>query len=173
MARRPRSRSTASESGPLDTASEAAARAEACRFLARAPRSAAEVTAYLGARGFTPATVAASLQALRDLRYIDDAALARRRSEELLLRRGCGRVRVAHELTRRGVPGSVVEAVIAAILADRSDAELAREALRRRFPGQPPATAAGRARAFRFLTGRGHPAEVVSEILEEIGSARD
>lgn len=140
--------------------------AEACRFLARAPRSAAEVAAHLGACGFTPAMVAAALQGLRDLRYIDDVALARRRAEELLLRRGCGRVRVVHELTRRGVAGSVVEAAIGAILADRSDAELAREALRRRVAGQPPATAAARARVFRYLTGRGHPAEVVSEILE-------
>jgi SOS response regulatory protein OraA/RecX len=122
--------------------------------------------AYLGARGFTPATVTAALQGLHDLRYIDDAALARRRAEELLLRRGCGRVRVVHELTRRGVAGSVVEAAIAGVLGGRSDAELAREALQRRFADWPPATAAARARVFRFLTGRGHPAEVVSEILE-------
>jgi len=165
MARRLRSRSTASESGPADTASEAAAQAEACRFLARAPRSAAEVTAYLGAGGFASAAVAAALHVLRDLRYIDDAALARRRAEELLVRRGCGRIRVAHELTRRGVAASVVDAAIAAIFADRNDAELAREALRRKFGERPPITAAARARVFRFLTARGHPAEVVSEIL--------
>lgn len=150
---------------PLPATPADRARAEACRLLARAPRSAAEVGAYLVARGFAPAAIARALQALRDLRYIDDAALARRRAEDLLLRRGSGRLKVAHELTRRGVADSVVMAAVAAVLEERSEAELARRALIRRFGEAPLGSRTQRARAFRFLTGRGHPADIVSEII--------
>jgi SOS response regulatory protein OraA/RecX len=91
--------------------------------------------------------------------------LARRRAEELLLRRGCGRLKVTHELTRRGVADTVVMAAVAAVVEERSEAELARRALAARFGGSPLRSIAERARAFRFLTGRGHPADIVSDIL--------
>src|SRR5690349_7241163 len=103
----------------------------AVAMLARAPRTAAEVERQLARRGFGPSVVDATLLRLRDLRYIDDESVARRRAEELLLRRGYGRLRVAHELTRRGVADSVVEAAIAAVAEDRRDAEFARRALHR------------------------------------------
>jgi regulatory protein len=164
MARRRGSRSTASD--PARPSSRASsARDEAVRLLARAPRAAAEVEAHLTKRGFPPREVADALLALRDLRYIDDAELARRRAEELLLRRGYGRLRVAFELTRRGVADSVVETAIAAIMDSRRDAELARQALRRKFGDRSLTDARTRARAYRFLVGRGHPTEAVGEIL--------
>jgi regulatory protein len=147
--------------------SDAAARSAAYRLLARAPRSAAEVAEHLRACGFSPQAIRKTLQALGDLRYIDDAALAGRRAEELLLRRGYGRLRVVSELTRRGLADSVIATAIAKILESQSEAELARKALRRRLRGNEPASYAERARAYRFLVGRGHPEAVVSEILGE------
>jgi regulatory protein len=164
MVRRRASRSIASESAPR-AGSESDARDVAVRLLARAPRSAAEVEAHLARRRFTPDTIAATLLALRDHRYIDDAEMARRRAEELLVRRGHGRLRVTHELTRRGVADSVVEVAIATVMEGRRDAEIARLALRRKFGHDPLTDAPARARAYRFLIGRGHPAEAVSEIL--------
>lgn len=163
MARRRPSRSIASEGdgGP----SRADAREEAIRLLARAPRSTVEVERHLARRGFDAAAVAAALDALRVRGYVDDAELARRRAEELLLRRGHGRLRVAHELTRRGVADTVVEAALAAVLEGRDDAEIARLALRRKFGHDSPTDASVRARAYRFLIGRGHPPEAVGEIL--------
>ncbi|MBI3768812.1 MAG: RecX family transcriptional regulator [Deltaproteobacteria bacterium] len=163
MARR-RSRSIASESAPR-SGSDGDARAVALRLLARAPRSAAEIETQLARRHFTPATIADTLLRLRDLRYLDDAALARRRAEELLLRRGHGRLRVAHELTRRGVADRVVEAAVAAVMEGRCDVEIARLALHRKFGHDPLPDASARARAYRFLIGRGHLAEAVREIL--------
>lgn len=91
--------------------------------------------------------------------------LARRCAEEWLLRRGCGRLKVAHELTRRGVADTVVMTAIATVLEEWSEAELARRALVRRFGDRPVGSIAERARAFRFLTGRGHPADIVSDVL--------
>lgn len=124
----------------------------------------------LTARGFAATTIALALQALRDHRYIDDAELARRRAEELLLRRLCGRVRVVDELTRRGLADSVIESAIASVMEECTDAELIRRALRRKYRASASAPAE-RSRAFRFLVTRGHPAEIVSEVLEDEGAA--
>jgi regulatory protein len=117
----------------------------------------------------SPAAAAAALDSVRARGWLDDAAVARRRAEELLLRRGFGRLRVAHELTLRGLTDTVIDAAIAAVLAETSETELARRALRRKLGGTLPASGADRARAHRFLVGRGHPAEIVSTLLEEDG----
>ena len=88
---------------------EDSARAEAYRWLAAAPRSASELDARLRARGFDDALVTATIAFLAARGYVDDAALAHRRAEELLLRRGYGTGRVRHELTLRGVADTVIE----------------------------------------------------------------
>jgi regulatory protein len=167
VARGRRSRSPGSESGRLAAAPGASAWVEACRLLARVPRAAAEVEAHLARRGFAAATIAATVRALRARRWLDDAALARRLAEDRLLRRGWGRLRVARELTLKGLADTVVEQAVSAAMENRSDAELARKALRRRFRDRPLASDAARGRAFRYLVGRGHPPEAASAALEE------
>lgn len=142
--------------------------AEAVRFLARA-RSTAEVERHLTGRGLDAELVASTLRALAERRYVDDSVLAERRAEELLLRRGNGRLKVTYELTRRGLTDTVIDRAIAAVLEGRSEVALGRAALARRFGDQRPASRVERARAFRFLVGRGHPMEVVTEILGEDG----
>jgi SOS response regulatory protein OraA/RecX len=141
--------------------------AAAVAYLAHAARSIAEVSTYLTRHGLDAALVVATLQALTARGYVDDAALAERRAEELLLRRGCGRLKVAHELTRRGLTDTVIDRAIAGVLEGRSEVALGRSALARRFGEERPTSRAERAKAFRFLIGRGHPADIVSEILGE------
>ena len=46
-----------------------------------------------------------------------------------MLRRGCGRLKVAHELTRRGLTDTVIDRAIAGVLEGRSEAALVRAAL--------------------------------------------
>lgn len=108
-----------------------------------------------------------TLRRLAERGYVDDGALAERRAEDLLLRRGAGRLKVAHELTRRGLTDTVVERAIAGVLEGRSETALGRAALKRRFGDELPASRTDRAKAFRFLVGRGHPPDIVSEILGE------
>ena len=162
-AKGPRSRSPASE----PPSPEAAARAEAYRWLARAARSVSEIDTRLRTRGFGDDLVADTVAFLVARGYLDDDALAARRAEELMLRRGCGALRVRHELTLRGLADTVVERAIAAVLEDRRPIDLARRALARRFGDRPLATTSARARAYRFLVGRGHPEDAVTAVLEE------
>lgn len=167
MARPRRSRSTASDPGAAPGAGPTEAVAAALRYLARAARSQAEVTQHLEGLGVGPALVLATLATLTDRGYVDDQALAERRAEELLLRRGSGRLKVAHELTRRGLTDTVIDRAIAGVLENHSEVALGRTALLRRFGEARPGSRAERARAFRFLVGRGHPPDVVTEILGE------
>jgi regulatory protein len=141
--------------------------AAAVAHLARAARSHAEVVRHLEAAGFAVDLVEATMATLTARGYVDDGALAERRAEELMLRRGAGRLKVAFELTRRGLTDTVVDRAIAGVLEGRSESALGRIALRRRFGDERPASRAARAKAFRFLVGRGHPPEIVSEILGE------
>jgi SOS response regulatory protein OraA/RecX len=145
----------------------AAASAEAVRYLARAARSSAEVADHLTRRRFAPELIEATILALTRRGYLDDAALAERRAEELLVRRGFGRLRVAHELTRRGLTDTVIDRAIAGVLESQSEVALGRAALARRFRDVDRSSRHERARAFRFLLGRGHPPDVVNEILGE------
>ena len=158
----PRARAAAASAGPprpLDVA---------VRLLARAPRSIAEIATQLGRRRFAREAIDATIAALRERGYLDDAALAHRRAEDLLLRRGHGRLRVAYELTRRGVAASVIEDALATVMEGRRDAEFARLALCRKFGHDSRdrlKDASARARAYRYLIGRGHPPEAVIEVL--------
>ncbi|MCC6847792.1 MAG: RecX family transcriptional regulator [Deltaproteobacteria bacterium] len=122
---------------------------------------------HLTTRGTDADVVAATLERLVARGYLDDAALAERRAEDLFLRRGAGRVKVAHELTRRGLTDTVIDRAIAGVLEGRSEVALGRAALERRFGAAAPVSRADRARACRFLLGRGHPPDIVSEILGE------
>jgi SOS response regulatory protein OraA/RecX len=167
MARPRRSRSTGSERPPPPAAGPPEALALAAAYLAVAARSRAELARHLTAAGVADELVGSTLEAAAARGWIDDAALAARRAEELMLRRGAGRLKVAHELTRRGLTDTVVDRAIAGVLEGRSEIALGRAALTRRFGDDPPASRAERARAFRYLLGRGHPPDVVSEILGE------
>jgi regulatory protein len=166
MARRRPSRSTASRSAAV-ASTDATAREEAYRFLARAPRSTIEMRAHLARRGYASADVDDAIDTLTAGRYLDDPALAQRRSEELMLRRGWGRLRVVSELTRRGFADSVVKTAIDAIHDDQSETELARQALRRKFSSRSLVSLVDRSRAFRYLIGRGHPVDIVTQVLGE------
>jgi len=167
MAGRPLSRSTAFSPAESPDDAAAAALAAAVAYLARAARSRAEVARHLEAAGYAAELVDATLATVGARGYVDDAMLAERRAEQLMLRGGAGRLKVAFELTRRGLTDTVIDRAIAGVLEGRSEAALGRNALQRRFGNEPPATRAARAKAFRFLVGRGHPPEIVSEILGE------
>jgi SOS response regulatory protein OraA/RecX len=122
---------------------------------------------HLERRGFTAAHVEAAIETLTANRYLDDPSLAERRVEDLALRRGWGRHRMTFELTRRGFADSVIADAIAAVHDHHDEMELARRALHRKFPRGSSGSIEERGRAFRYLMGRGYPADIVTHILGE------
>jgi SOS response regulatory protein OraA/RecX len=86
----------------------------ACRWLARAPRSVAEVRARLAEIGFSPKAVGDAMARLVHLGFVNDEALAQSRAEALA-GRGYGDLWIERDLGRRGLAGAVVTAALAAL----------------------------------------------------------
>jgi SOS response regulatory protein OraA/RecX len=108
--------------------------------------------------------VAATDTRCRELRYVDDAAVAMDRARTLRAR-GNGSLRIATELEARGVPEVVVTAAVEESLAGEREAEWARRALARaRIDVEDPRV---RPRAWRLLASRGFPEDVVADVVPD------
>ncbi|MDQ7030950.1 MAG: regulatory protein RecX [Ardenticatenia bacterium] len=104
----------------------------ALRLLARRDRSTAEIERHLQNRGFPASTVAAVVAILTERGWLDDRKFARRWVENRLEHRPRGRLALAHELRRKGVNASHIEAALAELPDEESIARRAAE----RFMGR-------------------------------------
>jgi regulatory protein len=156
-------KASAARRGWKSNGSEHRAWEQAVRWLARRERSAHEASQYLAARGFPPEVVENVLRRLQECGYVDDARLAATRAA-YWHRRGYGRLRAAADLHARGVAGVRVSTLLDEVFADEE--QLAQSLLEQRFPGAA-SEARQRARAYRFLLGRGFPEDLVVVILGE------
>jgi regulatory protein len=145
---------------PADAAS---AWQRAVRLLAAHDRSTHEINTRLDAAGGAPEVIAATINRLLELHYLDDERFART-TAEAVARRGHGSERVRAALAAKGVAEPLVGAAIATVFAD--EPALARQVLVRRFPTTPHGTRE-HAKAARFLLQRGFPESVVLAILGE------
>ncbi len=134
----------------------------AAKMLARGPRTEAELAARLERLGYSAAKVAATVARCRELRYVDDAAVAMDRARALRAR-GAGSLRIATELEARGVPDVLAAAAVEESLAGEREADWARRALARaRIDVEDPRV---RSRAWRLLASRGFPDDVVADVV--------
>lgn len=136
----------------------------AARVLARGSRTEAELAARLARIGYSAGKVAETIARCRELRYVDDAAVAMDRARTLRAR-GAGSLRIATELEARGVPELLVAAAVEESLAGEREAEWARRALvRARIDVEDPRA---RGRAWRLLASRGFPEDVVADVVPD------
>jgi regulatory protein len=143
------------------------ARAVALRYLAARARTEAQVRARLAKDGLE-AEAEATLAWLRELRYVDDAALARARARALLAEGRAGPRLAERRLVAAGVLPGAARAAVAEALAEAEGGELAlcRALAERRTRGPVDALdARGRARVARFLLGRGFAGPVVARVV--------
>lgn len=147
----------------------ASAYRSAVRRLASRPRTRAELRAGLVARGFEATIVAQVLERLEGAGVLDDAEVGRAMGREAERRR-LGSVRVARDLARRGVPEDAATAVVRD--AEAADLARARALVERRHP-QAATDQRARARAFRFLIGRGFPVRVARAAVLDTGAHDD
>jgi regulatory protein len=146
------------------------AREAALRLLATRPRSAAEISRRLRARGFSAEEVEPVLVRLGEVGLVDDAAFAAMLARERVRARPQGKRRMLAELRGRGVDEETArEAVREATGGDADgEAERARRAAARwrPRPGEEPRRA--RARLYAFLARRGFDGEVAREVAESV-----
>ena len=133
----------------------------AARLLARAPRTEAELAARLVARGYHPTTASATVARCRELGYVGDGSFAHDRARALRAR-GAGSLKIAADLTTRGLP----EALVTAAVDESRDGLPEIEWARRALALADEAVVAG-PRSWRLLAGRGFPEEVVVDLLGE------
>jgi regulatory protein len=146
-------------------------REQALRLLEVRGRSRFELRGRLLAKGHPAAAVDALLERLGASGLLDDARFARDRARAMLRRKGWGPRKLAADLARRGVEREQVDAAIAEAYADAGTdpaAIMRREVVKRFGPDilDPDTAAKTRARARRFLLGRGFTPEAVAELLD-------
>ena len=136
----------------------------AWRALSRRERTVAELRAFLERRSVPAEAIHAATAELAAAGYLDDAAYARRFTEDRRQLDRWGSERIARDLSRRGV----AEEHVAAALADQDGGERERAAARallsERFP-EPPADDPARDRAWRLLVRRGYAPQLAYEAV--------
>jgi SOS response regulatory protein OraA/RecX len=131
----------------------------AARLLARVPLTEAALHERLVAKGYQQGTAARTVARCRELGYADDERLAFERARTMRLR-GAGSLKIAADLTARGLPEDLIAAAIEASLDGEPERAWAERALAR-------ARAPRGARAWRLLEPRGFPEEILTDVLGE------
>ena len=146
---------------PVDPADEKAARAAALQLLARRDYSSAELRAKLLDREFEAGVVEALLTALQREKLVDD----RRYVENFVsyhAARGQGPVRIASELRRLKVDGSLIDLYLD---VGQDWVARAREVRRKKFGAREPGSYAEKAKQARFLQYRGFTGSQIRSAL--------
>lgn len=142
----------------------------AVALLASRERTVRELEAALARRGVPEEERAAALARVKELGYIDDASVARARAKRLLEKGGAPRL-AERKLVAQGVSRETAQAASREAAGDRSEAELAREALQRRLRGRPIASEKERQRLLRLLVRMGHRPSAALAALKGEGAA--
>lgn len=181
----PRPRATRRDPAePAEPPDAARAMEIAAHFLGTRPRTRWELERRLRRAGTEDAVIAATLERLAELGYLDDAAFARWWGEQRDRHAPRGRRMIESELRRRGVPREVIDAhrdehaAPVRSLEDASlpgtEAERAREALERHLRGRPlPAEAKALQRIGMYLMRRGFDPETARGAIRAVGAEPD
>jgi regulatory protein len=136
-------------------------RERALRLLARREHSRTELARKLEQAGFVASDIDSLLDEFEEKNWLSD----RRFAESYVAdhRARSGSIKLAYELRQRGVPDSIIDAVI----SDNRDSELsrAREIWRKKFDAAPE-NAAETARQMRFMQSRGFTMEIAGKALK-------
>ena len=135
-------------------------RERALRLLARREHSRAELVRKLGQAGFAQHEIEPLLDEFEEKNWLSD----RRFAESYVAdhRARAGSVKLTYDLRQRGVPDTLIEAV----LSENRDSECDRayEVWKKKF-GSAPVDASDKARQNRFMQSRGFTSEVIQRVL--------
>jgi regulatory protein len=131
--------------------------------MSRRDYTAAEIESRLKEKGYDAEAVADALADMRAGRFVDDRRVAAAHVRTAATVKGRGRVRIARELTARGVSRELISDALDAVSPADELASIRRILARKRWPARP--SMAERQRMFRHLLGRGFPADVIGKAL--------
>ena len=141
----------------------------ALRLLTRRDHTRRELVIKLRQRGFGAASVEEALARCSDLGYLDDARTAVTMAGHLV-NRGYGCLRVRQMLAQKGLDEAYIEKALHCCGDEKTQLHRARHVLeKRRLRLQREADPWKRRQAaYRFLAGRGYPADVIHRVIEDI-----
>ena len=137
------------------------------RILSVSAKSGHELTEKLLKSGYGPTEARAAVEECQRRGYINDALLASDLTA-CALDRGSGTRKIRQKLLRKGLDKELIEQALEE--NKDSEPESARQALAFKWHSLSRETDPykKRAKAFRFLAGRGYPAGLISDLLDEI-----
>jgi len=146
----------------------------ALRFLEKRDRTEREITDRLAGSGFSEDAVSDVLARLRDAGLVDDADYAARYMEALASK-GRGRLRIAAEMRRKGLPDELVRNTLEDGGLEEDERERAAGAARRAMASIPEGTDPKKAaaRVNRRLVTLGFSYDVIGEVMSELGRDRE
>jgi SOS response regulatory protein OraA/RecX len=130
---------------------------DALAFLSTRDRFSGEIRMHLVKRGYDPGDVESVVQFLGERKLINDENTTQSLIERHSGKRSVGIERLRAEFEKLGAPEEMIERSLASL----SEADRALDALRAKFR-----TGADRAKAGRYLCGRGFTEEVVDSALD-------
>lgn len=145
------------------------ARQCALRYLDKRMRSVREITKKLAEKGFDAATIASTLEFLREYRMIDDHAFARAYVNDQLLRRPLGRQRLALELRRKGITKESATALVHDVVGDDDELANALAAAEKKVATLRHDDVRKRERSLtNFLAARGFSWDVITTVVRRL-----
>jgi regulatory protein len=144
------------------------ARAAALALLSRRDYTAAELARKLLDKEYDRGTVDAVIAALTSSGLLDDRRVAAAHARTAAAVKGRGRLRIARELTARGLSRDLVREVLADLPQGDEVTMIRRILVRRRWPANP--TRADRQKMYRHLAGKGFRTD---DIFRALGDPDD
>jgi regulatory protein len=142
----------------------------AVRFLADRDRTIAQVERFLTSRGVSSLQAKQAIRRLSELRYLDDAAYARRYAEKRLVSRPMGPERLKAELQAKGIADRLADQVIADVFRAVDEETLAQRVVK---TAQRPDRRLTLIQMGRLLHQRGFTEETIDHIMMQFGMNED
>ena len=146
-----------------------AAYEKALGYLEKRDRTEKEISVRLSGAGFSGKAVSEALERLIDAGLVDDESYAARYLQALAAK-GRGRLRIAEEMRRKGLPDGLIRNAIEDGLSGEDERARAAEAAKRAWADIPEGTNTRKAAAkvSRRLVSLGFTYETIGAVMEEI-----
>ncbi|MBI5815872.1 MAG: regulatory protein RecX [Nitrospinae bacterium] len=140
----------------------------AFKLLGRRAHCVHEINAKLERKGYEKDEIAATVQKLQNLGYLDDAKYCKAYASARVERMKIGPAKLAAELSRKGFAGDLVNSVVAGIFGGPEDQfQVAQKAAMKKFRTIAKKVEAGSARrkVFDHLVRRGFSMEIARRVV--------
>jgi regulatory protein len=121
---------------------------------------------YLIRWAYSNATAEKTLEKLRALNYVNDAAFARSWASGRAIGRGYGPKRIDQELRKKGIRDALIREVVRETFDPVEESEKAKSLLETRFKNKQLSDPKMLRRAAGFLERRGYSSQVICDLLK-------